>query len=144
MDIFWISSPMYPGGSEVFSCNANALKFLEGVELPPRFHAGDAGSNPSAPVEVLLNNTKWSGKRSDGVIVSPDGTATTEVPLGTGSATELPQLGSTEVWEIINLTADAHPIHLHLVQFQLMNRQMFNLLQWESHTPAQLFLPDPI
>src|SRR6185437_9977820 len=37
--------------------------------------------------------------------------------------TELPRIGSTEVWEIANLTEDAHPIHLHLVQFQLINRQ---------------------
>ena len=40
--------------------------------------------------------------------------------------TEMPILGSTEIWEIVNLTADAHPIHLHGVQFQLLNRQMFN------------------
>ena len=33
------------------------------------------------------------------------------------------RVGATEVWEIINLTADAHPIHLHLTQFQLINRQ---------------------
>ena len=36
---------------------------------------------------------------------------------------ELPQEGETELWEIVNITADAHPIHLHLVQFQLLNRQ---------------------
>jgi spore coat protein A len=31
--------------------------------------------------------------------------------------------GNTELWEIINLTGDAHPIHVHLVQFQIKNRQ---------------------
>ena len=41
--------------------------------------------------------------------------------------TETPTVGTTEVWEIINLTADTHPIHLHLVQFQLLNRQKFQL-----------------
>jgi len=40
---------------------------------------------------------------------------------------ELPQEGETEIWEIVNLTADAHPIHLHLVQFQLLNRQNYNV-----------------
>lgn len=35
-------------------------------------------------------------------------------------------VGSTEEWEIINLTEDTHPIHLHLVQFQVLNRQNFN------------------
>jgi FtsP/CotA-like multicopper oxidase with cupredoxin domain len=38
---------------------------------------------------------------------------------------ENPRVGSTEMWEVVNLTGDTHPIHLHLVQFQLMNRQAF-------------------
>ena len=37
--------------------------------------------------------------------------------------TENPALGSTEVWELYNATADAHPIHIHEVQFQVVNRQ---------------------
>jgi FtsP/CotA-like multicopper oxidase with cupredoxin domain len=39
------------------------------------------------------------------------------------SITENPVLGDTEVWEIYNFTADAHPIHIHLVQFEVINRQ---------------------
>jgi spore coat protein A len=39
--------------------------------------------------------------------------------------TENPKLDSTEVWEIYNLTADTHPIHLHLVNFQVLNTQKF-------------------
>jgi len=41
--------------------------------------------------------------------------------------TERPILGSTEIWEFINLTNGMHPIHLHLIQFQLYNRQKFNV-----------------
>ena len=37
--------------------------------------------------------------------------------------TDMPQNGTTEQWQIINLTGDAHPIHLHLTQFQVVNRQ---------------------
>jgi FtsP/CotA-like multicopper oxidase with cupredoxin domain len=33
---------------------------------------------------------------------------------------------SVEVWEFANTTMDAHPIHLHLVQFQVLNRQPFD------------------
>jgi len=40
--------------------------------------------------------------------------------------TEEPQLNSVEVWEIFNSTEDAHPIHLHLVAFQVLSRQKFN------------------
>jgi spore coat protein A, manganese oxidase len=40
--------------------------------------------------------------------------------------TENPALGSTEVWELHNFTEDAHPIHLHEVQFQVVDRQPFD------------------
>ncbi|NIR42828.1 MAG: multicopper oxidase domain-containing protein [Gemmatimonadetes bacterium] len=39
--------------------------------------------------------------------------------------TETPALDSTEIWEIYNFTADAHPIHLHLVNFQILDRKDF-------------------
>ena len=37
--------------------------------------------------------------------------------------TELPKLNSTEIWEFINLTEDTHPMHLHLVRFQILDRR---------------------
>jgi FtsP/CotA-like multicopper oxidase with cupredoxin domain len=37
--------------------------------------------------------------------------------------TENPALGSTEIWEIYNATGDAHPVHLHLVHFEVLSRQ---------------------
>ncbi len=36
--------------------------------------------------------------------------------------TENPAAGTTEEWEIHNFTVDAHPIHIHLVQFQVIGR----------------------
>lgn len=41
--------------------------------------------------------------------------------------TETPLLGTTEIWEFVNLTEDTHPIHLHLVRFQVLNRQRFDV-----------------
>ena len=38
-----------------------------------------------------------------------------------------PKLGTTELWQVVNLTADTHPIHLHLTNFQLVSRQNFDL-----------------
>lgn len=38
-------------------------------------------------------------------------------------ATETPALGSTEVWSIHNVSVDSHPVHFHLVQFQVRHRQ---------------------
>jgi spore coat protein A, manganese oxidase len=43
------------------------------------------------------------------------------------AATEVVAPGSTEVWEIFNTTADVHPMHFHLVNVQLMNRQPFQV-----------------
>ncbi len=37
--------------------------------------------------------------------------------------TENPVLGATEVWEIYNFTEDAHPIHIHQVQFEVIGRE---------------------
>ncbi len=39
--------------------------------------------------------------------------------------TENPMLNDVEVWEVYNATPDAHPIHLHLVSFQIINREDF-------------------
>jgi FtsP/CotA-like multicopper oxidase with cupredoxin domain len=39
--------------------------------------------------------------------------------------TEAPTFDTTEVWEIYNATEDAHPIHLHLVHFEIVDRQEF-------------------
>lgn len=50
-----------------------------------------------------------------------DGTLVFDDPI-----TENPQVGDTEVWEFYNTTADAHPIHMHLVDFRILNRQAFS------------------
>jgi FtsP/CotA-like multicopper oxidase with cupredoxin domain len=39
--------------------------------------------------------------------------------------TENPGLDTTEIWEIYNATGDAHPIHLHLVNFEILRRRSF-------------------
>lgn len=41
-------------------------------------------------------------------------------------ATETPRTGATERWEVYNFTDDAHPIHLHQVQFRILGRQPMN------------------
>jgi spore coat protein A len=56
-----------------------------------------------APLMALLNARQWH---------------TTDV--------ELPRVDTIERWNILNLTADTHPIHLHLVQFVCTGRQPFD------------------
>jgi spore coat protein A len=40
--------------------------------------------------------------------------------------TESAKLGSTEIWSLVNLTDDTHPIHLHHVRFQVVDRRSFD------------------
>jgi spore coat protein A len=40
--------------------------------------------------------------------------------------TETPELDTVEIWSLVNLTEDTHPIHLHLVRFQLLDRQRYD------------------
>jgi spore coat protein A, manganese oxidase len=60
---------------------------------------------------------------------------------------EKPALGSTEIWSFINLTEDTHPIHLHMVRFQILDRRPFDQTHWQQTKtirymgPAQL--PEP-
>jgi spore coat protein A len=61
------------------------------------------------PLTVLLNNSRWSD------------------PI-----TENPQLGSTEIWRFINTTDDNHPIHVHLVDFQILDRQPFDVDRYNA------------
>jgi spore coat protein A, manganese oxidase len=90
---------------------------------------------------VLLNNTKWRGRREKSGDPIPG-----FKPDGRGNwLSELPRVGSTELWEIINLTDDAHPIHLHLVQFQLLNRQKIDadryMKAWSAAFPGGALIP---
>lgn len=50
--------------------------------------------------------------------------------------TENPAVGSTELWEIFNFTMDAHPIHVHQVQFEVVERQ-------DLMDPAIITPPEP-
>jgi spore coat protein A, manganese oxidase len=61
--------------------------------------------------------------------------------------TEKPQLGTTEIWNLINLTDDVHPIHLHLVRFQVLDRRVFERFEYRRTGHLRylgpLTLPDP-
>lgn len=64
----------------------------------------------NGPTMLLLDGQVWSAKIS-----------------------EKPIVGSTEEWVIVNLTEGTHPIHLHLIQFQLLDRQGFKVNEYSSY-----------
>ncbi len=53
-------------------------------------------------------------------------------------STDFVKAGTTETWQWINLTVDAHPMHMHLEQFQVVNRQAFDV---DAYTTAWARLP---
>jgi spore coat protein A len=50
--------------------------------------------------------------------------------------TEVAANGNYEIWEIFNLTGDVHPIHFHLVNVQVLNRQNFNATAYDGVLPT--------
>jgi len=52
-----------------------------------------------------------------------DGTGTWTKRLWMDPVTENPAVGATELWELYNTTEDAHPIHIHEIAFEVVNRQ---------------------
>jgi len=97
-----------PEGSDPFGPKEALLGIVE--DRP------EANGDPAGLYPVPL---KWTDT-SKGAAVNVNLTNGTIVPVW---VTENPTLGDTEQWDIYNVTADAHPIHLHLVRFEVINRE---------------------
>ena len=57
---------------------------------------------------------------------------------------EKPVLNTTEIWEFLNLTEDTHPIHLHLVRFQILDRRSINTDEYLFNNKKLVYLGEPI
>jgi spore coat protein A len=55
--------------------------------------------------------------------------------------TETPKLDTTEIWEFVNLTEDVHPMHLHLVRFQVLDRRVFDRYQYMLSRQVKFLAP---
>jgi spore coat protein A len=73
-------------------------------------------TNPALPLGIPLKWTDTTGTSTPTDVTLP-GLGVVQVPV-----TENPTAGDTEAWDIYNFTVDAHPIHLHLVRFQVISR----------------------
>ena len=95
----------------------------------------------NGPMIDVLNNSKWDGLR-DGTDTPIPGSRAGAPGLGTW-LTELPRVGSSEIWEFLDTTPDSHPLHIHLIQFQILNRQSVDaddyLNAWAGAFPGGTF-----
>jgi FtsP/CotA-like multicopper oxidase with cupredoxin domain len=83
-------------------------------------------SRPLALIEKAGTGEDEGGEEVEGPIEAVLGTAEAGVPaeaLWMDPVTENPGLGDTEIWELYNTTADAHPMHIHEVTFEVVNRE---------------------
>ena len=55
--------------------------------------------------------------------------------------TEIVKLDTTELWSLVNLTEDTHPIHLHMVRFQILDRQSFANFDYLSYEKLRFTCP---
>jgi len=84
--------------------------------------------NPTYATRERLLLVSEKERPSDGyVITGLLGNARWHEPI-----TEDPKAGSTEIWSFVNITGDVHPLHVHLVQFQVLNRQAFDVPTYQQ------------
>ncbi|MBI4763109.1 MAG: multicopper oxidase domain-containing protein, partial [Deltaproteobacteria bacterium] len=137
--------------------NLTGITQITGVAAGPNFEADcfAAGGEPMGPKAAKLGTVTGTGASALGnplawsddtdpnnipkVVVLKNGT-TVEV-----NVTENPALGALEEWKMYNFTADAHPIHLHLVRFQVVEREVFldTSPKFNGANIGQIFPPEP-
>ena len=94
---------------------STSLRTFQTAPLPPV-------STARAPVRKIL---MYEGTNSFGRLQTMLGTLDEGTLVYSDPITERPRAGRSEVWEFHNATADAHPIHMHLVDFRIVSRQDF-------------------
>lgn len=80
------------------------------------------GADPTTSRCIAAIRTLFLNERIDGTTGASLGLQINGVPFEY-DVTETPRRGTYELWRIVNLTVDAHPIHPHLIRAQIVSRQ---------------------
>jgi spore coat protein A len=88
--------------------------------LPPTLRPVPKTPPSSAKVTRTLTLDEYRDPKSRRMLMLLNGTYWKE------PVTEKPEIDTVEIWSFVNLTEDTHPIHLHLVRFQILDRQQFD------------------
>ena len=105
------------------------------LQLPRIAPLAGGASRPLALVEIESETFPEPAQALLGTAtIDGTGTGTWAAREWDEAVTENPQRGDIEVWEFYNATADAHPIHVHEVAFQVVNRQAIVILDDDRGT----------
>ncbi len=124
------ASAPFPDGDLTPAPPAEIMKFVVGSKngqkakkLPAALNPTLAGAFPNLPTPTLNRTLVLTEVMGEGgpLELLLDG------QKYDAAISEFPKQGTTEEWIVINPTADTHPIHLHLVQFQVVKRQQFDV-----------------
>jgi FtsP/CotA-like multicopper oxidase with cupredoxin domain len=99
-------------------------QFLQLPVLTPL--PAEVGVRPLALIEKMGEGFDADGNEVEGPVEALLGTVAsglTVEKLWMDPVTENPEVGDTEVWEFYNTTGDAHPMHIHEVAFEVVNRE---------------------
>lgn len=127
----------YPGWDAINSRHQKLYELMQFRVTRPLSSTGSSFSLPPATPMERLDETKSTITRDFVLSERMDGHGGSLGVLINGKGydapvTEFVKLGSLETWRFINTTDDAHPMHIHLVQFQILHRQGFNAAAFQN------------
>ncbi|HET8651788.1 MAG TPA: multicopper oxidase domain-containing protein [Gaiellaceae bacterium] len=99
-----------------------------------------ATTRPLALLEMM--SLYWDGP-AEAMLGNVDGDGNPTHKMWAEPVSENPGTGDTEVWEFYNGTADAHPMHVHEVVFEVVNRQSLVTNQDGESVPPFQLVGDP-
>jgi spore coat protein A, manganese oxidase len=102
-------------------------------EIPAELPAIEPLGDPDRVRNLTLH--EMMSEYADIPIMALLGTAEKGMQFWHSPVTERMILGQTEIWQMANLTVDAHPIHIHQVMFQILDRIPINA---EAYAAAQM------
>ena len=125
------ADPLTTGQIMQFTVKSTTTNGVQGATINGAFPFPTTGLNPTLPTGTFptLQTTPITKRYITLVeVMGPKGPVMVLIngQYYDATVTETPKVGTEEDWVIINLTADTHPIHTHLVTFQLVSRDLFN------------------
>ncbi|TXG60449.1 hypothetical protein EZV62_015022 [Acer yangbiense] len=115
----------YPSGDPVNDANSKVMKFivkkkreLDRWRVPSKLIKYPSSDLSSASQTRYIAMYEYTSATDEPTHLYINGKSYDDV------VTETPKIGTSEVWNVINLTEDTHPLHIHLGLFVVLKQTM--------------------